>query len=68
MLPKWARQESVSAIYRLSAIEALGQTGKAEAIPILRELEREFGGTSDLGHAAHTAANYLTRNSPVPAQ
>jgi len=71
MLPKWARQESVSAIYRLSAIEALGQTGKAEAIPILRELEREFGGTSDLGHAAHTAANYLdaqfARSSTVSA-
>ena len=59
MLPKWARQESVSPVYRLSAVEALAQTGKADAIPILRELEREFGGTSDLGHAAHLAANYL---------
>jgi hypothetical protein len=59
MLPKWARQESVSPVFRMSAVEALAQTGKAEAIPILRELEREFGGTSDLGHAAHLAANYL---------
>lgn len=59
MLPKWARQESVRPAYRLSAVEALAQTGRAEAIPILRELEREFGGTSDLGHAAHLAANYL---------
>jgi hypothetical protein len=59
MLPKWARQESVSPVYRMSAVEALAQTGKPEAIPILRELEREFGGTSDLGHAAHQAANYL---------
>lgn len=59
MLPKWARQESVSPVYRLSAVEALAQTGKPDAIPILRELEREFGGTSDLGHAAHLAANYL---------
>jgi len=59
MLPKWARQESVGSVYRLSAVEALAQTGKAEAIPILRELEREFGGTSDLGHTAHVAANYL---------
>jgi hypothetical protein len=59
MLPKWARQDSVSAVYRMSAVEALAQTGRPEAIPILRELEREFGGTSDLGRAAHMAANYL---------
>jgi len=59
MLPKWARQETMSPVYRMSAVEALAQTGKADAIPILRELEREFGGTSDLGHAAHVAANYL---------
>ena len=59
MLPKWARQDSMSPVYRMSAVEALAQTGKADAIPILRELEREFGGTSDLGHAAHLAANYL---------
>ena len=71
MLPKWARQESVSPVYRMSAVEALAQTGKPEAIPILRELEREFGGTSDLGHAAHLAANYLdeefARSSGVAA-
>jgi hypothetical protein len=59
MLPKWARQGSMSPVYRMSAVEALAQTDKAAAIPILRELEREFGGTSDLGHAAHLAANYL---------
>ncbi len=72
MLPKWARQESVSPVYRMSAVEALAQTGKPEAIPILRELEREFGGTSDLGHAAHQAANYLdaqfARTSSVAVQ
>ena len=71
MLPKWARQESVSHVFRLSAVQALAQTGKAEAIPILRELEREFGATSDLGHAAHLAANYLdaqfARSSNVAA-
>jgi len=59
MLPKWARQDSMSPVYRMSAVEALAQTGKADAIPILRELEREFGGTTDLGHAAHLAANFL---------
>ena len=59
MLPAWARQETVGSVYRISAVEALAQTGKEQAIPILRELEREFGGTSELGHAAHIAANYL---------
>ena len=59
MLPKWARQTGMSPVYRMSAVEALAQTGKADAIPILRELEREFGGATDLGHAAHIAANYL---------
>jgi hypothetical protein len=59
MLPKWARGEGVSAVYRMSAIEALAETNRAEAIPILRELEREFGTTTDLGRAAHQGANYL---------
>jgi len=59
MLPGWARQETLSPVFRMSAVQALGQTGRADAIPILRDLELEFGGTSDLGHAAHLAANYL---------
>jgi hypothetical protein len=59
MLPKWARGATLSPVYRMSAVEALAQTNRAEAIPILRELEREFGGTTDLGHAAHQAANFL---------
>jgi hypothetical protein len=59
MLPKWARQETGSPVYRMSAVEALAQTGKAEAIPILRQLESEFGATSELGRAAHAGANYL---------
>jgi len=59
MLPKWARGESVSAVFRLSAVEALAETNRPEAIPILRELEREFGSETDLGRAAHQGANYL---------
>jgi gamma-glutamylcyclotransferase (GGCT)/AIG2-like uncharacterized protein YtfP len=59
MLPNWARGESVSPVFRMSAVQALAQTGRPEAIPILRELEREFGGASDLGQAAHQAANFL---------
>jgi len=37
----------------------LVETNRAEAIPILRELEREFGGTTQLGQAAHQGANLL---------
>ncbi len=59
MLPKWARGGNVSPVFRMSAVQALAQTDRAEAIPILRELEREFGGNTDLGHAAHLAANFL---------
>jgi hypothetical protein len=59
MLPKWARGQAVSPVFRMSAVQALAQTNRSEAIPILRELEREFGGTTDLGHAAHQAANFL---------
>ncbi len=66
MLPKWARGESVSSVFRLSAIQALAQTNRPAAIPILRELEREFGGSSDLGHAAHVAANFLDAQFAPP--
>jgi len=59
MLPKWARGETVSPVFRLSAVEALVETNRPEAIPILRELEREFGGTTQLGQAAHQGANLL---------
>ena len=59
MLPKWARGETVSAVFRMSAVEALAETNRAEAIPVLRELEREFGSDTDLGRAAHQGANYL---------
>ncbi|MGA3170165.1 MAG: hypothetical protein ABSE62_04060 [Chthoniobacteraceae bacterium] len=59
MLPMWARQQSLSPVYRLSAVEALAETSRPDAIPILRQLESEFGATSDLGRAAHIGANYL---------
>jgi len=59
MLPKWARTETVSAVFRMSAVAALAETNRAEAIPILRELEREFGSGTDLGRAAHQGANAL---------
>ena len=72
MLPKWARQDSVTPVFRLSAVQALAQTEKLDAIPILRGLENEFGGNTELGRAAHISANYLdeqfARSSRMAAQ
>ncbi len=59
MLPKWARETRTSAIFRLSAIQALADTDRAEALPILRQLADELGRYTDLGRAATSAAQYL---------
>ena len=59
MLPKWAREQRTSAVMRLSAIQALADTQRAEALPVLRDLAKEFGPKSDLGKAAVEAAEYL---------
>lgn len=61
MLPKWARQEGTHAVYRLSAVQALADTQRPEALPILRTLAGELGATTDLGKAATQAANCLDR-------
>ncbi len=62
MLPKWAREGRTSAIFRLSAIQALADTERAEALPILRRLSEELGRYSELGRAATSAAQYLDRH------
>ncbi len=61
MLPKWARQEGTHPVYRLSAVQALADTQRPEALPILRTLAGELGATTELGKAATQAANYLDR-------
>jgi len=62
MLPKWARESRTSAIFRLSAIQALADTERAEALPILRQLSEDLGRYSDLGRAAANTAQYLDRH------
>ena len=62
MLPKWAREARTSAIFRLSAIQALADTERAEALPILRQLSEELGKYSEFGRAAMNAAQYLDRH------
>ena len=59
MLPKWARESKTNPVYRLSAIQALADTQRAEALPVLQQLADELGGDSDLGKAAASAAIYL---------
>ena len=61
MLPKWAREPQTHPVYRLAAVQALADTQRAEALPILRALAGELGATTDLGKAATQAANYLDK-------
>jgi hypothetical protein len=62
MLPKWAREARTSTLFRLSAIQALAETDRTEALPILRQLSEELGRYSELGRAATNAAQYLDRH------
>ena len=61
MLPKWAREPQTHAVYRLAAVQALADTQRAEALPILRALASELGATTELGKAATQAAAYLDK-------
>jgi hypothetical protein len=59
MLPRWAREGKTSHVYRLSAVQALAETQRPEALPLLNKLAMELGTASDLGKAAVAAAQYL---------
>ena len=59
MLPKWAREVKTHSVYRMSAIQALADTQRPEALSILTALSEELGTTSELGKAATQAATYL---------
>lgn len=59
MLPKWAREVKTHPVYRMAAVQALADTQRADALPILRQLSTELGADTDLGKAATQAANYL---------
>jgi len=61
MLPKWARETQTHPVYRLAAVQALADTQRPEALPILRGLANELGVTSELGKAAMQSADYLDR-------
>jgi hypothetical protein len=59
MHPKWARETRTTPVFRLAAVQALAETQKAEAIPLLRQLADELGMKTELGRAAAGAAEYL---------
>ncbi len=61
MLPKWARGAQTHPVYRLAAVQALADTQRPEALPLLRALASELGETTDLGKAATQAATYLDK-------
>ena len=59
MLPKWARETKTQNVFRISAIQALADTQRPEALPILEQLSDELGRDSELGRTAVEAAKYL---------
>jgi hypothetical protein len=61
MLPKWAREAQTHPVYRLAAVQALADTQRPEALPILRQIATEVGPQTDLGKAAMQSAEYLDR-------
>ena len=84
MLPKWARETKTQHVLRVAAIQALADTQRPEALPILQRLSDELGASTDLGRTAASAAKHLSvhlaklaanrttvvafRGSPGPAQ
>jgi hypothetical protein len=61
MLPKWARETQTHSVFRLAAVQALADTQRPEALPILRQVATEVGPQSELGKAATQAADYLDK-------
>ncbi|HEX8296986.1 MAG TPA: HEAT repeat domain-containing protein [Chthoniobacteraceae bacterium] len=59
MLPNWAREKRTAQPFRLAAVQALGDTQRPEALPILHQLVKELGRNTELGRAALDAALYL---------
>jgi len=59
MLPTWVRETKTNPVYRVSAVQALAETQRPEAVVILHQLEQEFGLLTDIGKAAHNAATVL---------
>jgi hypothetical protein len=68
MLPRWARETRTNPVYRLSAVQALADTQRPEALAILRQLSAEMGMPAELASAAKGAAEYLDYQLAMVAQ
>ncbi len=67
MLPDWARATQMSALMRTSAIQAMAETHRPEAISVLQQLVSEFGAATELGESARKAIAYLENQRTAPA-
>ena len=67
MLPDWARAAQLSAMMRTSAIQAMAETHRPEAISVLQQLVSEFGAATELGQSARKAITYLENQRTPPA-
>ena len=56
MLPKWALETKTNSVFRLSALQALAETQRPEAVSILNRLAENLGRETELGRAARGAA------------
>ncbi len=67
MLPDWARATQLSSLMRTSAIQAMAETHRPEAISVLQGLVSEFGAATELGESARKAIAYLENQRATPA-
>ena len=56
MLPKWALETKTNSVFRLSALQALAETQRPEAVDVLNRLAENLGRETELGRAARGAA------------
>lgn len=66
MLPDWARAAQLSVLLRTSAIQAMAETHRPEAISVLQGLVSEFGAATELGQSARKAIAYLENQRATP--
>ena len=66
MLPDWARAAQLSPLMRTSAIQAMAETHRPEAISVLQTLVSEFGAATELGESARKAIAYLENQRATP--
>ncbi len=59
MMPSWVRETRTHPAFRVSAVQALAETQRPEALTILRQLEGELDPASEVGRAIKVAASYL---------